>query len=198
LAPWMWDARWTIERYAPDSYPRFLAARQQKELFDFTWLNMVHIPIFAFSTAALPVLVWLAGTRDRRPVARLALFVLFALLGNMRHVRVAARSLSKPSGTACTSRYRDRHPRLAARSCRTHSSYTKVNRSSVPLGLETRSLRSTSSGPLQRLPLAGAEHGGQRRVCAEHRTRLVEGAKDLRLCGARRQIRPLGKVGHKA
>jgi hypothetical protein len=82
LAPWMWDARWTIERYAPNSYPRFLAARQQKERFDFTWLNVVHVPVFVLSTAALPVLVWLAGTRGRRPVACLILVVLFALLGN--------------------------------------------------------------------------------------------------------------------
>jgi hypothetical protein len=66
----------------PQLIPALLAARQQKERFDFTWLNVVHVPVFVLSTAALPVLVWLAGTRDRRPAACLALFVLFALLGN--------------------------------------------------------------------------------------------------------------------
>ncbi len=82
LSPWTWHVRMTIERYAPDSYPRFIAARQQNERFDFTWLNFVHIPVFALSTAALPVFVGLAGTRVRRSVGSLALFVLFALLGN--------------------------------------------------------------------------------------------------------------------
>jgi hypothetical protein len=82
LSPWTWHVRRTIERYAPDSYPRFIAARQQNERFDFTWLNFVHIPVFILSTAALPVFVGLAGTRVRRSVASLALFVLFAFLAN--------------------------------------------------------------------------------------------------------------------
>jgi hypothetical protein len=82
LAPWTWHVRATVERYAPNSYARFLAARQQKEQFDFTWINTVHIPVFAISVAALPFLVGLAGTRIRKPTAALALFVFLALLVN--------------------------------------------------------------------------------------------------------------------
>jgi hypothetical protein len=69
-------------RYAPSVYPRFIAARQQTEEFDFTWLNAVHIPVYFVSLAALPILVGLSGNRVRRPAAALALFVFFALLGN--------------------------------------------------------------------------------------------------------------------
>ena len=71
-----------MERYAPGVFPRFMAARQQKEQLDFTWLNAVHIPVFFLSLAALPILAGLAGTRVRRSAAALALFVFLALLGN--------------------------------------------------------------------------------------------------------------------
>lgn len=82
LVGWMRHARWAMERYAPQVYPHFIAARQQTEEFDFTWLNAVHIPVFLVSLAALPILVGLSGNRVRRPAAALALFVFFALLGN--------------------------------------------------------------------------------------------------------------------
>ena len=82
LVGWMRHARWAMERYAPHVYPHFIAARQQTEEFDFTWLNAVHVPVFLVSLAALPILVGLSGNRVRRPAAALALFVFFAFLGN--------------------------------------------------------------------------------------------------------------------
>jgi hypothetical protein len=82
FAGWTWHARWAMERYAPQVIPRLMAARQQNEPFDFTWLNAVHIPVFALSIAVLPILVTLSGTRVRREAAALALFVFLALLGN--------------------------------------------------------------------------------------------------------------------
>ena len=82
LVGWMRHARWAMEHYAPQVYPHFIAARQQTEEFDFTWLNAVHVPVFLISLAALPILVGLSGNRVRRPAAALALFVFFALLGN--------------------------------------------------------------------------------------------------------------------
>ena len=82
LGPWAWDTRWTVERYAPGSYGRFVAARQQTEPFDLTWLNAVHVPVFVLSIAALPVLAGLAGTRVRRSAAVFASFVLAALVIN--------------------------------------------------------------------------------------------------------------------
>jgi len=82
LAGWTWHALWAMERYAPGVTPRLMAARQQNEPFDFTWLNAVHVPVFALSIAALPILVALSGSRVRRGAAALALFVFLALLGN--------------------------------------------------------------------------------------------------------------------
>ncbi|MFZ1894631.1 MAG: hypothetical protein WAU59_11215 [Rhodoplanes sp.] len=82
LVGWMWHTLWAMERYAPQVYPHFIAARQQTEEFDFSWLNAVHVPVFLVSLAALPILVGLSGNRVRRPAAALALFVFFAFLGN--------------------------------------------------------------------------------------------------------------------
>jgi hypothetical protein len=80
LVGWMWHTSWAISQYAPQTSERFLAARQQTRGFDFGWLNAVHIPVYLASLAVLPILVWLAGTRVRRPAAALALFVFTALL----------------------------------------------------------------------------------------------------------------------
>lgn len=82
LAPWTWDTRWAIERYAPGLYGRFVAARQQTEPFELTWLNVVHVPVFLLSVAALPVLAGLGRTRVRSSAAVFALFVFVALLIN--------------------------------------------------------------------------------------------------------------------
>jgi hypothetical protein len=82
LAPWAWDTRSAVERYAPHSYGRFVAARQQTEPFDMTWLNVVHVPVFVLSVVALPLLAGLAGTRVRSPAAAFAAFVFAALVIN--------------------------------------------------------------------------------------------------------------------
>jgi hypothetical protein len=83
ITPWTWHVRGVFENQAPSAYKRFVAARQQQALFDFTWLNYVHVPIALLSTALLPVVILLARRgRLSRKTAALAAIVLLAFLGN--------------------------------------------------------------------------------------------------------------------
>lgn len=75
-----------LERYAPGVMPRFAAARQQQDLFDFTLLNRLHVPLALLALALLPAIV-IAGARGRASPASaasaaFALSVIFALLAN--------------------------------------------------------------------------------------------------------------------
>jgi hypothetical protein len=74
-------AVWVLSEHAPYAMARFNAAGQQRDLFDFTAINWVQVPIALTATAALPIIVVLL--RRRRPaVAALALTALLALLAN--------------------------------------------------------------------------------------------------------------------
>jgi hypothetical protein len=74
-------AVWVLSELAPNAMERFRAAAQQRDLFDFTALNRIQIPLALLATAALPTIVVLL--RRRRPaVAALALTALLALLAN--------------------------------------------------------------------------------------------------------------------
>jgi hypothetical protein len=78
-----WHAEETFERFAPEVVPRFMASRQQRDLLDFTAINMVQVPLALLSLAALPLII-LLGSRQSLPgpAAALALIVLVALVGN--------------------------------------------------------------------------------------------------------------------
>ena len=89
LTPWSWHTQWTIERFAPGALKFYLASRQARAPFDFSWVNLVHVPVQALAIAALPVIVLLR--RDRR-IASLAGFLLVALLANA----VVCGALSNP------------------------------------------------------------------------------------------------------
>jgi hypothetical protein len=74
-------AVWVLSEHAPDAMARFRAAAQQRDLFDFTAINRVDVPLAILATALMPVLVVLL--RRRRPaLAALALSALLALLAN--------------------------------------------------------------------------------------------------------------------
>jgi hypothetical protein len=76
-----WHATWVLSEHAPNAMARFRAAGQQRDLFDFTAINRVQVPIALLASAALPFIVVL--WRRRRPaVAALALSALLALLAN--------------------------------------------------------------------------------------------------------------------
>jgi hypothetical protein len=74
-------AVWVLSTHAPNAMARFNAAAQQRDLFDFTAINWVQVPLALLATAAMPILV--LRLRQRRPaVAALALSALLALLAN--------------------------------------------------------------------------------------------------------------------
>ncbi|HEY6254232.1 MAG TPA: hypothetical protein VIY51_00390 [Xanthobacteraceae bacterium] len=74
-------AVWALSQVAPHAMPRFEAAAQQKNLFDFTVINRIDVPLALLATAALPFI--LVGLRRRRPAAAaLALSAFLALLSN--------------------------------------------------------------------------------------------------------------------
>jgi hypothetical protein len=74
-------AVWALSEQAPQAMTRFHAAAQQRDLFDFTAINRIQVPLALLATAALPVLVVLL--RRRRPaLAALALSAMLALLAN--------------------------------------------------------------------------------------------------------------------
>ncbi len=72
-----------IERYLPQQVPAVRAARQQHWEFDFSTINLIHVPVaLASMLALLGILVGAAwrGTFDE--IAMLAATVMLALLGN--------------------------------------------------------------------------------------------------------------------
>lgn len=72
-----------LERYAPEAMPRFAAARQQQNLFDFTGFNLLHVPVALIGLTALPVILVAAWRRRVAPqAAALTLTALLALLAN--------------------------------------------------------------------------------------------------------------------
>jgi hypothetical protein len=74
-------AVWVLSEHAPGAMTRFKAAAQQRDLFDFTAINWIQVPLALLATAAMPIIV--LRLRQRRPaVAALALSALLALLAN--------------------------------------------------------------------------------------------------------------------
>lgn len=79
IAPWNWSTQFAFERFAPEALKGYVAGRQAQSPFDFTWLNVIHVPLQALAIAALPIVI---VRRRRQPIAALAAFLLIALLGN--------------------------------------------------------------------------------------------------------------------
>ena len=79
LTPWSWNTQWAFERFAPAALDRYLASRQAQAPFNFTWANLVHIPVQALAIAMLPVII-LFG-RARR-IAAFAALLFVTLIGN--------------------------------------------------------------------------------------------------------------------
>jgi hypothetical protein len=83
ITGWAWHTHSILKKFAPEVYPTFLTARQQRTGFDFRGMNALHVPVALASIIGLPVIVLLSrGRRVRRSAAALSLFVLIALLGN--------------------------------------------------------------------------------------------------------------------
>lgn len=74
-------AVWVLSEHAPNAMARFRAAAQQRDLFDFTAINWVHVPLALLATALLPLFVLLLR-RQRPALAALALSALLALVAN--------------------------------------------------------------------------------------------------------------------
>jgi hypothetical protein len=79
LASWKWNTQWTFERFAPRAPERYRASRQARAPFNFSWANVIHVPLQALAVALLPLIVWLR--RDRR-IASHAAYLFFALIIN--------------------------------------------------------------------------------------------------------------------
>jgi hypothetical protein len=78
-----WHTHGMFEKLAPQLFPTFRAARQQRTGFDFDRMNVLHVPVALGAIFALPVIVLLRwGRRVRGSAAALALFVLIVLAGN--------------------------------------------------------------------------------------------------------------------
>lgn len=83
ITAWTWHTHGMLETVTPDLFPSFRAARQQRNGFDFSRMNMLHVPVALGAILALPVIVLLRrGRRVRRSAAALSLFVLIVLAGN--------------------------------------------------------------------------------------------------------------------
>jgi len=83
ITPWTWHTHGILKKYAPAWYPTFLAARQQRAEFDFTWVNAVHVPVAAAAMAGLLIALLLTRrSHVRRSAAAFAPMVLVALVGN--------------------------------------------------------------------------------------------------------------------
>jgi hypothetical protein len=79
LTPWSWHTQWAFERFAPAALDRYLASRQAQAPFNFSWANLIHIPVQALAIAMLPVIIFFG--RDRR-IAALAALLFVALISN--------------------------------------------------------------------------------------------------------------------
>jgi hypothetical protein len=80
--PVHWHAKWTMERYAPQTVNTFLRSRQEETQLDLSWLSIAHAPITYMAIATLPVVIF-AGRRRIRPASiALSMTALAALLAN--------------------------------------------------------------------------------------------------------------------
>jgi hypothetical protein len=79
LTPWSWYTRLTFQYYAPDALDSYVASRQSTSQFDFSWINLMHIPIQALAILALPLVI-LARPPGR--LAEIATLLTAALLCN--------------------------------------------------------------------------------------------------------------------
>jgi hypothetical protein len=76
-----WHAEGVLRKYAPNTMPAFMASRQQRDAFDFRFLNSLHVPLAIMATALLPVLV--VALRRRQPaLSMFAATMLFAIVVN--------------------------------------------------------------------------------------------------------------------
>jgi hypothetical protein len=79
LTPWSWYTRLTFEQFAPSALQGYITGRQATSSFDFTWVNLIHVPVQALAIAALPIIVL---TRSSSRISALAALLLAALLAN--------------------------------------------------------------------------------------------------------------------
>jgi len=77
----LWHVRYTLEQYQPQLLPAYDAARQQRVGFEFTVLNLLHVPLAYGAVMALGFLGWYFARRDSDLAVFIA-FVLIALVGN--------------------------------------------------------------------------------------------------------------------
>jgi hypothetical protein len=83
ITAWTWHTHGMLETRAPQVFPSFRAARQQRTGFDFSRMNSLHVPVALGAVLSLPIIVLLSrGRRVRRSAGALALFVLLVLAGN--------------------------------------------------------------------------------------------------------------------
>lgn len=83
ITAWTWHTHGMFENLTPHLFPSFRAAQQQRTGFDFSRMNMLHVPVALGAIVALPVIVLLGrGRRLRRSAVTLSLFVLIVLVGN--------------------------------------------------------------------------------------------------------------------
>jgi hypothetical protein len=76
-----WHAEAMLRKYAPDTFARFMASRQQHDGFDFAAINLVQVPVALLAMAMLPVSV-LLFRRSEPSLSYFAGTVLFATLTN--------------------------------------------------------------------------------------------------------------------
>ena len=79
LTPWAWYTRLTFERFAPGALHGYITGRQATSSFDFSWINLIHVPMQALAIVGLPIIM-LARSSSR--ISALAALVLAALLAN--------------------------------------------------------------------------------------------------------------------
>lgn len=75
------DVEFMLRKYAPDTLMRFAASRQQHDGFDFTAINLIHVPLALIAIVMLPIWIFLFR-RIEPSLACFAATVLFALLTN--------------------------------------------------------------------------------------------------------------------
>jgi hypothetical protein len=79
LTPWAWYTRLTFERFAPGALHGYITGRQATSSFDFSWINLIHVPVQALAIAGLPIIML---TRSSSRISAFAALVLTALLAN--------------------------------------------------------------------------------------------------------------------
>jgi hypothetical protein len=76
-----WHARRILQQYAPGTMTAFAASRQEHDAFDFSTVNVVHVPVALAATAMLPLFIVLFRRRNPQ-LSLLAATVLFAIMTN--------------------------------------------------------------------------------------------------------------------